>query len=43
MTVIADVFPDKLAPKNMVRQMPKKPCFRELLDKQPGKWVEIFL
>ena len=40
MTQIADVFPDITPPKNMVREMSKKPCFRELLEKQHGKWVE---
>ena len=32
MTLIADVFPEIPAPKNIVRQMPKKPCFRGPLD-----------
>ena len=40
MTFIADVFPEMLAPKNMVREMSKKPCFRGRLDKQLDKWVE---
>ena len=43
MTVIADVFPEIPAPKNMVRKMFKKPCLRGLLDKQHGKWVETYL
>ena len=30
MTQIADVFPDIPPPKNMLREMSKKPCFREL-------------
>ena len=40
MTQIADVFPHIPPPKNMVRQMSKKPCFREFLEKQHGKWFE---
>ena len=41
MTLLADVFPEMLAPKNKVRQMSKKPCFRGPLEKQHGKWVKI--
>ena len=41
MTVIANVFPEIPAAKKMVRKMPKKPYFRETLDRQQGKWVEI--
>ena len=40
MTLIVDVFPEITAPKNMVRKMPKKPCFRGPLDRQHGKRVE---
>ena len=40
MTLIFDVFPEIPAPKNMVRQMSKKSCFRRPLDRQQGKWVE---
>ena len=40
MTLIADVFPDIPAQKNMVRWMSKKPCFRGSLDRQQGKWVD---
>ena len=40
MTLIADVFLDIMAAKNMVREKPKKPCFRGALDRQHGKWVE---
>ena len=43
MTLVADVFPDIPAPKNMVREMSKKPCFRGTLEIQEGKWVEILL
>ena len=39
---LADVFPDIPPPKYMVRQMSKKPCFREILEKQHGKWCETF-
>ena len=38
--LIADVFPEKLAAKNMVRQMSKKPSFRAPLDRQHDKWVD---
>ena len=40
MTLIADVFLETPAPKNMVRWMSKKSCFRGPLDRQQGKWVE---
>ena len=43
MTLIADVFAEILAPKNMVTQMSKKPCFRGALDRQEGKWVKTLL
>ena len=36
-TFVADLFLEILAPKNMVRQMYKKPCFRGPLDGQQGK------
>ena len=39
MTVVALVFQEILPPKNMVRYMSKKPCFRGPLDRQHGKWV----
>ena len=39
MTLVADVFQEILARKNMVRKMSKKPCFRGPLDKQHAKWV----
>ena len=40
MALIVDVFPEMLAPKKMVREISKKPCFRGRLDRQLGKWVE---
>ena len=40
MTLRADVFREITAPKNMVRQLSKKPCFRGPLERQHGKWVE---
>ena len=43
MTLIADVFWKIPAPKNMVRKMSKKPCFRGPLDRQHGKWAETLL
>ena len=43
MTFIADAFPEILAPKNMVRYMYKKPCFRGPLERERGKWVETLL
>ena len=41
MTRIDDVFTEIPAPKNMVREMTKKPCFRGPLDREHGKSVEI--
>ena len=43
MTLIADVFSEITAPKNMVREMSKEPCFRGPLDRQHGNWVETHL
>ena len=43
MTLIADIFSEIPAPKNMVRQMSKKPCFRWLLDTLHGKLVDTML
>ena len=43
MTLIAGVFPEIEAPKNMVRYMSKNPCFRGPLDRQHGKWLETLL
>ena len=43
MTLIADVFPKILVPKNMVKYMSKNPCLRGPLERQHGKWVETLL
>ena len=43
MTLVADVFLEIPAPKNMVRYMSKKPCFRGSVDREDGKWVETLL
>ena len=43
MTLIAYVFPQIPVPKNMVRQMVKKLCFRGSLDRQRGKCIERLL
>ena len=43
MTLIADVFLEILAPRNMVRSMSKKPYFGGPLDREQGKWVETML
>ena len=40
---MADVFPEIPAPKKMFRKISKKTCFRGLLEKQHGKWVETLL
>ena len=40
MTLIADVFPEPPAPKKMVTEISKKPCFRGRLERQEGKWFE---
>ena len=40
MALIADVFPEMRAAKNMVREMSKEPCFRGPLDREHGKSVE---
>ena len=37
LTLIVDVFPEILVPKNMVRYMSEKPCFRGVLDRKQGK------
>ena len=39
MTLIADVFWESPAPKNMARSMSKKSCFRGPLETQHGKWA----
>ena len=43
MTLIADVFPEILAPRDMVRSMSKKAYFGDPLDREQGKWVETML
>ena len=43
MTLVPDVFPEVMAPKNMLGYMSKKPCFRGPLDRQQGKWVQTLL
>ena len=43
MNLMADLFREIPALKNMLRQMSKKTCFKGLLDKQHGKWVETLL
>ena len=40
MTLIADVFSEIPAPKNMVRYMSKEPSFRAPLEREHGKLVE---
>ena len=39
MTLLANIFLEIRAPKDMLRYMSQKPCFRGPLDKQQGKWV----
>ena len=41
MTLIGNLFPEITAPKNMVRYMTKKLCFRGALDREHEKLVEI--
>ena len=43
MTLIADVFPELPAPKNVVRSMFKKQCFRGLSERRHGKYLETLL
>ena len=43
MILIADVFPEIPAAKNMVRQISKKQFFRGPLDREHGKCVETLL
>ena len=43
MTLIADLFPELPAPKNVVRPMSKKLCFTGPFDRQHGKWVKTLL
>ena len=41
MTLIADVFTEIPPPKNIVRQISKKPCFKRPLDREHCEWVEM--
>ena len=43
MTLIADVFPEIPAAKNMVRTTTKRLCFRGPLDRQRSKCIETLL
>ena len=43
MTLVADVFLEITVPKNMVRQMSKKQCFRGLLETEQRKRVNTLL
>ena len=43
MSVIADVLLELPAPKNVVRSMSKKLCFKGPSDTQHGKWVKTML
>ena len=40
MTLIADLFPKLRTPKNVVRYMSKKSCFKVPFDNQRGKRVQ---
>ena len=40
MTLIADIFKEIMAPKNMIRLISKKPCFTGPLERQKAKWLE---
>ena len=43
MTIIANVFQEIPAAKNMVTKMSTKACFRGRLDRQHGKWGQTML
>ena len=43
MTLIADLFPKLRTPKNVVRYMSKKSCFKVPFDRQHGKRVQTLL
>ena len=43
MIIVADVFPEIPAQRNMVGQMSKNPSVRGPLDRQQGKWVKTLL
>ena len=41
--LIADIFTELPVPKNMIRPISKKSCFRRPFERQHGKWVETLL
>ena len=43
MTLIADLFPKLRTPKNVVRYMSKKSCFKVPFDRRHGKRVQTLL
>ena len=43
MTLIANVFPELPSPKNMIRSISKKSCFRGPFDREYDNWVETML
>ena len=43
MTFIADLFPKLRIPKNVVRYLSKKPCFKGPFDREHGKRVQTLL
>ena len=43
MTLIADLFPILRTPKNVVRYMSKKSCFKGSFERQHGKQVQTLL
>ena len=43
MTLIADLFPNLRTPKNVVRYMSKKSCFKVPFDRKHGKRVQTVL
>ena len=43
MTLIADLLPKLRTPKNVLRYMSKKPCFKVPFDRKHGKRVQTLL
>ena len=43
MTLIADLFPKLRTPKNLVRYVSKKSCFKGPFDRQHGKRLQTLL
>ena len=43
MTFIADLYPKLRTPKNVLRHMSKKTCFKGHFDRQHGKRVQALL